>query len=229
VPVDPSLDLLRAAAAELRPLLGQLTFVGGATVATYLVGSSKAGLRQTMDVDAVVEVNLRGLQKIEAELRKLGFQPDPETTFRHKKGDLIVDLLPTDEKLLGFSNRWYKAGVANAQPLDLGDGLIVRTFDFPHFLASKLEAFAGRGGGDYYGSKDMEDIIVALEGRRGFIRELEGAAPALVTYLREALQRHLAVAEFRQGIDGHITRGADLAGRARRLLADIAAFAGEPQ
>lgn len=61
------------------------------------------------------------------------------------------------QTVLGFTNRWYRAGIENATIHDLGEGNQSRMFDFPFFIAAKLEAFKGRENGDYYGSKDMEE------------------------------------------------------------------------
>ena len=35
----------------------------------------------------------------------------------------------------------------------------------PYFMATKIEAFYGRGGDDFLGSHDMEDIITVIDGR----------------------------------------------------------------
>jgi hypothetical protein len=32
---------------------------------------------------------------------------------RYKINEIIVDVMPTDEYVLGFSNRWYREGVEN--------------------------------------------------------------------------------------------------------------------
>ncbi len=53
--LNPSLEKLIAAAALLRPMLGDLVFVGGA-VTSLLVTDEGAGLpRTTLDVDAIAE------------------------------------------------------------------------------------------------------------------------------------------------------------------------------
>jgi len=42
----------------------------------------------------------------------------------------------------------------------------------PYFLATKLEAFDGRGKGDYLSSHDIEDIVAVLDGRPEILDEL---------------------------------------------------------
>ena len=54
---NPNLEQLIAAAALLRPMLGDLVFVGGA-VTSLLVTDEGAGLpRTTLDVDAIAEIS----------------------------------------------------------------------------------------------------------------------------------------------------------------------------
>ena len=45
------------------------------------------------------------------------------------------------------------------------------------FAATKLEAFASRGGGDFLTSHDLEDVLNIVDGREELAREL-AAAPA---------------------------------------------------
>jgi hypothetical protein len=54
---NPNLEQLIATAALLRPMLGELVFVGGA-VTGLLVTDEGAGLpRATLDVDAIAEIS----------------------------------------------------------------------------------------------------------------------------------------------------------------------------
>lgn len=52
--------------------------------------------------------------------------------------------MPTDERILGFSNRWYKPAMENAQSVQLASNLTIRVVTAPLFLGTKLEAFKGR-------------------------------------------------------------------------------------
>ena len=67
--------------------------------------------------------------------------------------------MPTDEKILGFSNRWYKAAIHSAITYQLTEDLTIRSVTAPYFLATKMEAFLGRGHGDFLGSHDFEDMM----------------------------------------------------------------------
>ena len=55
-----------------------------------------------------------------------------------------VDVMPTDESVLGFSNRWYPMAIDTAQRLDIA-GYEVRVVTPALFVATKLEAFHGLG------------------------------------------------------------------------------------
>ncbi len=73
-----------------------------------------------------------------------------------------LDVMPTDETILGFSNRWYKLAIEAAAIVAL-DGFELRVVTAPYFIGTKLEAFRGRGKGDFYASSDLEDIITVLD------------------------------------------------------------------
>ena len=50
-----------------------------------------------------------------------------------------------------------------------------------YFIATKFEAFAGRGEGDFF-SHDLEDIIFIMENRQGLILELMDCPKELKSY-----------------------------------------------
>jgi hypothetical protein len=82
-----------------------------------------------------------------------------------------LDVMPIDENILGFSNRWYKAAIAHADTI-MFEGLELRVVTTPHFLATKIDAFKGRGHEDYQASKDLEDIITVIDGRPSVLDEM---------------------------------------------------------
>ncbi len=54
--------------------------------------------------------------KIESALRKLGFkrpieEQDQKIICRWDYRGILVDVMPTDEKILGFTNRWYSEAI----------------------------------------------------------------------------------------------------------------------
>jgi hypothetical protein len=85
--------------------------------------------------------------------------------------------------VLGFSNRWYPYAVETAEPVELGPGIGIRLVSAVGFVATKLEAFAGRGAGDFLTSHDIEDVFNIVDGREELAAEMI-AAP---TELRQAV------------------------------------------
>jgi len=80
-----------------------------------------------------------------------------------------------DAKILGFSNRWYADALRTAAEVHLRGGLIC-VLSPPYFLGTKIEAFRGRGRGDYFASHDLEDFITVMDGRTSLFDEVEAAS-----------------------------------------------------
>jgi hypothetical protein len=99
-------------------------------------------------------------------------------------GQLKLDVMPVDEKILGFSNRWYKDAINEASETSLPDGSEIRVVTPAYFIATKLEAFSGRGKGDFF-SHDLEDIVFVMENRDRLIIELMGSPDELKIYFAE--------------------------------------------
>src|SRR2546422_949442 len=53
--------------------------------------------------------------------------------------------------------------------------LAIRLVTAPYFIATKYEAFIGRGRGDYLASHDFEDLMAAIDGRPELEAELSAA------------------------------------------------------
>jgi hypothetical protein len=115
---------------RLSPALGslcdELVFVGGCAAGLLCTSVQAPPPRATFDVDLVAEVTaLMAYHALEARFARLGFSP------RHDNGcsdlplahsGIEVDLMPTDERVLGFSNRWYPLAIATAQQVTLPSG-----------------------------------------------------------------------------------------------------------
>lgn len=93
--------------------------------------------------------------------------------------------MPTDEKILGFSNRWYPEAAASAQLVALPSGRRISLISAPAFLGTKFEAFHSRGKNDVVTSHDLEDIINVIEGRQTVVEEVIAADIKLRAYLAE--------------------------------------------
>jgi len=189
---------------SLGELKEKVVFVGGATVSLY-VDSKTEEIRPTDDIDIVVEIYThQEYAALDKQLRKLGFVNDQTTRVicRYNIQGLIVDVMPTQSKALGFSNKWYQPAFENSILYNLGDEKI-RIFSPQFFLASKLEAFLQRGKNDGRTSTDFEDIIFLLENRSTIWKELNNAETKLSIYLKETFRNLMQNENFEEWVDCH--------------------------
>jgi len=174
-----NLELLTDAAELLRPVLDDLVFVGGCATALLITDQAAAEVRPTFDVDAIAEITSYADYVLFSErLRNLGFTEDTSEgapLCRWLKATTTLDVMPLDEKILGFSNRWYKPAMEFSGQRTLKPGLSIRVVTAPYFCATKLEAFKGRGRDDYWSSHDLEDLIAVIDGRQELVDELSDA------------------------------------------------------
>lgn len=166
-----SLRMIEAVAQGLDDLNENVAFVGGAVAGLYADDPASEDARPTMDVDCVLQLGtMKDLYALEETLRIRHFQHDTESgiicRWIYKKWvqDIVVDIMPTDEHILGFSNRWYAKGMANKRKHLLPNGYTIHIFPVTYYLATKLEAIASRGGNDLRQSHDFEDFIYVLNG-----------------------------------------------------------------
>jgi hypothetical protein len=163
-----SRDLVLAMARKLAPLLPEIGFVGGCATALLITDPAAAEPRITYDVDVIVEVaSYSEYAKLSKRLRKLGFSEDASEgapLCRWTSDGMVLDVMPTNDKVLGFSNRWYAAALRDAAEVRVND-LRLRVVTAPYFIGTKLEAFHGRGNGDFYVSRDLEDLVAVIDGR----------------------------------------------------------------
>lgn len=223
-PDDPNLPLLRAVAEALGDLRERVVFVGGAVAGLLVTDPLAEGIRATRDVDAIVAANFTAFQALEAELMQRGFTRDMDSglicRWVHCASGVLFDLMPTQPEVLGFSNRWYPYAVESAEPLDLGNGLMVRVVGAVAFIATKLEAFKGRGGGDVLGSHDLEDILAIVDGRETLLDEIQAAPEAVRSAIAVAFDALLRHSDFLNALPGLIAepdRASIVAARLRDL------------
>jgi len=185
--VDTNLQQLEIVATALADLLPQVTFVGGCTTALLVDEVAHFGVRKTDDVDVIIDITTAAkYQAFSGELRNRGLREDTSGPIcrwlvESAIGKVKLDVMPIDENILGFSNRWYKAAIENSIKIPLPNGQVIRVISPEYFIATKFEAFAGRGNGDYF-SHDLEDIVFVMENRARLIIELSGSALALKQY-----------------------------------------------
>ena len=149
-----SIALLELAAAALGALVDEVVFTGGATVELWITDPAAPEPRPTEDVDVIVEITTRDtFADFEQRLRDRGFRHDQLSgvicRWRHADSDLVLDAMPMDPSILGFENRWQGAAVPHAIDRRLPSGASITVVTPPYLIATKLDAFASRGGDDY--------------------------------------------------------------------------------
>src|SRR5580692_10908464 len=226
---NSNLEQLIATAGLLRPILGELVFVGGA-VTSLLVTDEGAGLpRTTLDVDAIAEITSYAEYTAFGErLRALGFSEDTSEgapLCRWIHSGTILDVMPLDEKILGFSNRWYRAAMQAATTHQLVRDLDIRVVTAPYFLATKIEAFKGRGRRDFWASHDLEDLIFVIDGRSTIVEEAQTEEPLLREYLHAESTGLLATPEFIDALPGYLLPDAASQARIGTVLQRLKAVA----
>lgn len=196
---------IKAVANILNQLNEEFVFVGGATVSLY-GDASKAEARPTEDVDVIIELaSYTGYAELDENLRKLGFENDIESGVlcRYKVQGVIVDVMPTDASVIGFSNRWYADGFKFAKTIQL-DELPVKIFTLPFFIASKIEAFKSRGQNNYLFSSDFEDIVYVLENNSNIASLILESPKDVQQYLKQCFTNFLKDVEFEEGVSAHL-------------------------
>jgi hypothetical protein len=177
------IKVVYSALGELGP---HVVFVGGAVVSLYTDRPS-AELRPTEDIDILVEVvNYNKYAQLEEKLREKGFINDEVSGVicRYRIHGIAVDVMPTDEQILGFANIWYRDGMVNAIAMNIGDNYNILIFSAPYFIAAKIEAFKARGKNDGRTSTDFEDIVFILNNRTTIWEEMRKADAVLKSYLQ---------------------------------------------
>ena len=179
--------ILMVAKALGNELLPQVAFVGGCTTGLFITDEmSKESVRYTDDVDLIIHVlGYTGWHAFSEQLIARGFRisMDDEVNCRFRLGDLQVDFMPDEANALGFTNRWYKAALQTAQPFSMSEKITIRLVKSVYFLATKFEAFKGRGKSDWLGSRDIEDILNLVDGRVELFEEIRNAAADVKSYL----------------------------------------------
>lgn len=197
---------IKAVYKALEEMASEVVFVGGATVSLY---TDRPGgeTRPTEDVDILVEVShYSGYASVEEKLRAKGFVNDVDSRVicRYKINGITVDVMPTSEDILGFSNRWYKQAFENAVQITVDTDYEVAVFSAPYFLASKLEAFKHRGKSDGRTSSDFEDIIFVLNNRSVIWDELAETNGELQQYFFQEFRSMLSSPYFEEWISANL-------------------------
>jgi predicted nucleotidyltransferase len=207
---NPNLELLSGMAYAMGPLCEQVVFVGGCATGLLITQPLVADVRATEDVDAIVEVaSLVAYHALARQLAARGFKQTMANNtppFRWFWQGMQLDLVPLDEKVLGFANRWYRPGFSAARIATLPSGVQLRHLSAPYFLATKLEAFNDRGNNDVYLSHDLEDVITVVDGRDELLQELAAAPAEVRRFVAGQFQAMLNHPDFSNVLPGIVSQ-----------------------
>ena len=222
---NPNLEILMLAVEQLGEVADEMVFVGGCATGLLITDPAAPPIRVTRDVDAIVQVVSHSeFYRLSEKLRNLGFKEDVSNDApicRWVADRIILDVMPTDTKILGFGNKWYAPAMEHSENMQLPNGKVIHLVSAPYFLITKLEAFDGRGGGDYMGSHDIEDVVAVLDGRPEILDEVRQADPALVQELSERFRSLLQEDRFIDAVPGHMPAGTTSPARASIILGTI--------
>jgi hypothetical protein len=216
-PTNPNLQILALAIDQLGDLANEMVFLGGCAAGLLISDPAAAPIRVTMDVDTIVDVSSRAdYYQLVEKLKQRHFKEDTSDgapLCRWVGDGVILDVMPVDDAILGFGGAWNKKAMMYAVTVEIDDLRQIRLVSPPYFLITKLEAFKGRGEGDYLQSHDIEDIISVLDGRSEILDEVISADTELKAELSRRFRKMLNDQRFVNTVAGHMPP--DVASQAR--------------
>jgi hypothetical protein len=225
-----NLEMLRIAVENLGPLASELVFIGGCMTGLLITDEGAPEPRETKDVDGILEAaSYAEYLTFSEKLKAQGFREDTADgapLCRWVKQGTVLDVMPLDGKILGFTNRWYRHAIETACEWELSIGISIRVISSTCFCATKMDAFDGRGKADFMASHDLEDVISVIDGRAELAAEIEMAPSDLRSFIAGKVGQWLETESFLDALPGHL--GADQAaqGRIGMLLERLNRIAG---
>ena len=212
--------ILELAVNALGALANDMVFIGGCATGLLITDLAAPVIRATRDVDVITEVaSLMEYHRLSEQLRDLGFKEDQSENApicRWLGHGVILDVMPTEKKILGFGNQWYQPALENAVQIELPSEISIRLVTAPYFLMTKFVAFEGRGNGDYLLSHDIEDIVALLDGRPTIVEDVCTANEVVKNAIKEQFSVLTKNERFLEAIPGHLP--GDAASQARLPL-----------
>jgi predicted nucleotidyltransferase len=225
---DPSVARIISVATAIGPLANDVVFIGGAIAPLLHTEATLPRARPTKDVDAVVASHSYGdSESLDRTLRNLGFVHVMELRahahrWRSPAG-ILLDLVPAGAHLGGSGNPWDALALQSAVSATI-DGVTFRHASAAAFIALKLEAFNDRGGGDWRGSHDIEDIVALIASRPSIAEDVSIAPTAIAARIRTFASALLSGGVVDEILSAHLNNAYDpeeAVGRARARLSDI--------
>jgi hypothetical protein len=202
--------MLEFVARKLGMLNDEVVYLGGCSTALFITDPLLLDVRPTKDVDCIVDIVSRSeYYQFANKLKKQGFKQliNEEVICRWHYDDVILDVMPTDEEILTFGNRWYKEAVTHPLTHQLADDLNIKSVKAPYLLATKIEAFNARGKRDFLGSHDFEDIITVIAGRVEIAEEIISEKDELRQHLKNFFKEIMDDDKFITALPGYVNEG----------------------
>ena len=215
--VEHNIELLSTVAHRLDELCSDVIFVGGCVAGLLISDKAAPDVRFTVDVDCIINIITRSdYYRLEKKLRNKGFKNIPfgdHPLCRWDCDGVLIDIMPIDKKILGFSNKWYKEAIDHAISRTIKKSIDIKIISAPYFLATKLEAFKDRGKKDFLSSHDMEDIVSLIDGRAEIIEDIKKTPSDLRKYLAIEFLALLNDDKFIQALPGHFNYSYEIQSR----------------
>ena len=181
-------------------------FLGGSVLSLLVNDPAADTIRVTMDVDIIADVRTRAdFHKEERELEARGFKHDTSEgapVCRWVLDDIVVDVLPIREEVLGWNSPWFEEALHAAKEIEI-EGHAVKVITAPFFVALKLEAFEERGKRDFVGSTDFEDIICLFNGRQTLVDEIL-SEPTVCRGITEKFAHYMKMPDIEDAVMGFV-------------------------
>lgn len=197
---------LASVARHLGDFNEEVVFVGGSAVFLLVPSTVVPFIRMTEDVDCVVEAGTTAAYyQVCDRLRSLGFREctdEGAPICRWVVDDIRVDVMPNGEAALGFNNKWYDWVFVEPLEVRVG-GFQIRVANIPTFFATKFDAFADRGHGDYAGDTDFEDIVTIMAySEEDIVGLVLGSPSPIRTYLVDRVRELIALPRLNDYVSG---------------------------
>ena len=221
--------MVQEVARGLKELRDEVVFVGGAVTSLYIDDEASPEPTASDDVDFVVEISSHvEFEEFEKNLSKLGFnapnpydEEDAIICRKYYKG-IQVDVMPTDEKLLSFSNPWFSEGVSEKEEYELPDGTKISIFSPAYFLASKFVALNNRKEKDIRYSQDLEDIANVLDGCSRIEDSLEDCSSEAKAYVQKEFKKLLRDEDtLSEAFSGFLNASIEAEDRAYKIVSRV--------
>ena len=175
-----------------------------------------------------------GKERVDEAVRYLTYRNVPELpktelpntptlyVFRHGQSEDNLNMIFSGWRDVGLTEE----GIKQADTFHLPNGLEIKIFSVPYLLASKIEAFHGRGKKDFLMSPDIEDILILIDGCLELKEKIAQSPTNVKGHIKKQISDLLKKKEFIECVHAHIesanpTTGRQRAERALIILKEI--------